>query len=144
MSEKRDSLQDDSKRRSQLASLRLAGVDFAMIVERLGYQSETEALADYQKLLAELAPRAMALEEAQQIELDRLDRLQAAVWASALRGEIPAVDAALRVIDRRIRLLGLDPRKSAPVKPPTVEDAEVGVVSDLTARIAGRRAQAQG
>lgn len=41
-------------------------------------------------------------------EGERLDRLQRAVWVAACGGDIRAVNAVLRIMDRRARLFGLD------------------------------------
>jgi hypothetical protein len=41
------------------------------------------------------------------IEVARLDRLQHALWDRAVGGEVDAVLAVLRIMDRRMRLLGL-------------------------------------
>lgn len=42
------------------------------------------------------------------MELDRLDRLQRAVWPTAMTGDVRSVEAVLKVIDKRTKLLGLD------------------------------------
>lgn len=42
------------------------------------------------------------------IEAHRLDRLFLVVWRQALQGDLGAVDRALRIQERRARLLGLD------------------------------------
>lgn len=42
------------------------------------------------------------------VEVDRLDALQHAVWDDAMDGDVRAVEAALKVIAQRSRLLGLD------------------------------------
>lgn len=45
-------------------------------------------------------------------EFDRLDKLQASVWNQALNGDVAAVSVVLKVIDQRVRLLGLQaPRR---------------------------------
>lgn len=46
--------------------------------------------------------------ELQRLEVERLDALQAAVWPAAVAGDLPAVDRALRIAERRARLLSLD------------------------------------
>jgi hypothetical protein len=45
------------------------------------------------------------------LELMRLERLHAAVWPQAIRGDVNAVDRVLRIMERRARLLGLDAPK---------------------------------
>ena len=59
-------------------------------------------------------------------EEDRLDIAQAAIWAKVVRGEIPAVLALLRIMERRAALLGLDS---------TDEARGQGVTSDDFARL---------
>jgi hypothetical protein len=43
-----------------------------------------------------------------ELELRRLDRLQAAQWDTALDGDTRAAETVLKIMDRRYRLLGLD------------------------------------
>jgi hypothetical protein len=38
----------------------------------------------------------------------RLDELQVAVWDRAINGDLPAAHCALKIMDRRAKLLGLD------------------------------------
>ena len=59
-------------------------------------------------------------------EEDRLDIAQAAIWAKVVRGEIPAVLALLRIMERRAALLGLDSPEEARGE---------GVTSDEFARL---------
>lgn len=59
-------------------------------------------------------------------ELDRLGSLQAAVWDSALDGDIKSVRAALALIQERAKLLGLyAPTKSEVRVEGTMTDEEV-------------------
>lgn len=46
--------------------------------------------------------------ELRTLEAQRLDRLFLVVWRQALTGDLAAVDRALRIQDRRAKLLGLD------------------------------------
>jgi hypothetical protein len=47
-------------------------------------------------------------DEVRKQELDRIDRLQVAVWNRALKGDDKAINTVLRLMERRARLLGLD------------------------------------
>lgn len=47
-------------------------------------------------------------EDVKELEVQRLDRLLLAVWKKAAEGDLGAVDRALRIMERRARLLGLD------------------------------------
>lgn len=42
------------------------------------------------------------------LELDRLDELLVGVWPAATSGDVSAINAALRIGERRAKLLGLD------------------------------------
>jgi hypothetical protein len=44
------------------------------------------------------------------MELHRLDRLQASLWGKAMDGDLGATTIVLKVIDQRVRLLGLQAR----------------------------------
>jgi hypothetical protein len=44
------------------------------------------------------------------LEVLRLDRLQAAVWGAAMKGDLGAVSTALNIGDRRVRMLRLNQR----------------------------------
>ena len=90
--------------------LRQAGIDYATIADQVGISDKGEAYRYVQKALKRtLEPAASSLRE---LEAARLDRLQAAVWTSAIRGDLKAVDRVLRISDQRARLLGLN----APLK----------------------------
>jgi hypothetical protein len=47
-------------------------------------------------------------EELRALELERFDRMVAGLWPQIEKGSPPAVTAAVRVSERRARLLGLD------------------------------------
>ena len=47
------------------------------------------------------------MEEFRALELQRLDRLQVALWPKALEGDVSAIQGTLKIIDQRCRLLGL-------------------------------------
>lgn len=49
-----------------------------------------------------------AAEEVKKLELERLDNLFRELWPKALKGQYPAVDRCLRIMERRAKLLGLD------------------------------------
>jgi hypothetical protein len=50
----------------------------------------------------------MDAEAIRQQEAARLDQLQAAVWSAAMKGQIGASQQALRIMERRAKMLGLD------------------------------------
>ena len=44
------------------------------------------------------------------MELDRLDRLQQAVWVKAIKGDLKAVETAQKLTEARVRLAGIAAR----------------------------------
>ena len=76
------------------------------IAAELGY---THRSAARKAVVGALQARtADAVDQLRDMEVQRLDSLQAAVWADALAGDIKAVDAVLRIVQARVKLLGLD------------------------------------
>lgn len=96
--------QVQSQRRTEALTLRLAGLTYAQIGERLDI-TEASARDLIQRSLAGAEMRAVtALRD---MENARLDRLQVAVWSKAIQGDIQAVDAVLRISQQRAKLNGL-------------------------------------
>jgi transposase-like protein len=95
-------------RRKEAVDLRVEGKTYREIAQELGVtptrarQLVAEALAAIEKDTAESA------EELRRLELDRLDQLQAGLWEEAAGGNLKAVGAALKIMERRARLVGLD------------------------------------
>lgn len=101
-----------ARRREDALGLRRAGLSFTKIAEMLakkygqpGYV-RASAYRDVRVGLDMIVeePARELLEE----ELSRLMAAQAALWPQVMRGEIPAVLALLRIMDRRSRYIGLD------------------------------------
>ncbi|MEU4511762.1 hypothetical protein AB0G05_19900 [Nonomuraea wenchangensis] len=89
--------------------MRLAGVPYRTIADKLGYGSLAAASKDVTRAL-QMASRAQqeSSEQLLQIEIDRLDRMMASLWTKACAGDVKAVEAVERLISRRCALLGLD------------------------------------
>lgn len=98
-----------AERRAQAITLRIAGMDWQSIADRLGYNSRGAACQDVARALeANLAEQSQAADTLREVESLRLDRLQAAAWPSAVKGDLKAIETVLKVIDRRVKLQGLD------------------------------------
>lgn len=93
------------ERERQVLELRQAGVDYATIADRVGFTNKGSAKRAFDRALARVHYPQVA--QARDLEAARLDRLQAAHWSKALRGDDKATAQVLRIIDLRIRLLGL-------------------------------------
>ncbi len=96
-------------RRTKVASLRLAGIrDQSKIAAQLGVSQPT-IHRDFKALNAEWRERALAdVAHEKGIDLDRLERMIAALWPQVVQGHLGAIDRVTRLLERKARLLGLD------------------------------------
>ena len=88
---------------------RLAGEDWRDIAKTLEYPSPKTAEREVQ-LLIEKASKVATEDrkrEVVELELDRLNALQNAVWGMALSGELKAIETTLKIMQHRARLLQL-------------------------------------
>ena len=94
------------RRRAQCVELAAQGMSYDNIAKTVGYSNRGGA---HKAISAALkAHQADAVDQLREMEVQRLDGLQAAVWADALAGDIKAVDAVVRIVQARVKLLGLD------------------------------------
>lgn len=95
-----------AEKRARAVELRKAGATFEEIATAIPYANKGTAYKAVEQAL-----REAVREPAQQLielEVQRLDLMLRALWPSVVRGQLGAVDRALRVAERRARLLGLD------------------------------------
>jgi hypothetical protein len=85
---------------ARILELRRAGVSPRRIASELKMPEEA-----VQEAISE-ALSSVTVEEIRALELDRLDRLQQAIWAGAIGGEIRSVDRAIHLTELRLRLAG--------------------------------------
>ncbi|RSN38580.1 hypothetical protein DMC64_41675 [Amycolatopsis sp. WAC 04197] len=124
-----------AKRRADAIRLRLAGMDYETIAERLEYSSRQAAHKDIQRAMtAYIQEASAAVDELRNVELMRLDRLQAAAWPAAVKGDLLAIETCRRLIVERRKLLGLD--RPAKVEVITL-DAVDEEIRKLEAELAG-------
>jgi hypothetical protein len=97
-----------AQRRKQLIALKLAGMDFEAIADRLDYADDGAARKDFWRAIQRnRLEEKEAVENLREVEGARFERLLAAVWPKALKGDLKAVEAARRLIAERIRLYGV-------------------------------------
>lgn len=96
------------QRRREILELRLGGASITAICERMGIGRAT-AMRHLTKAMAELQdqvePGAAQLKT---MELARLDRMWTPVYTRAVKGDLPYVDRALRIQERRAKITGID------------------------------------
>lgn len=94
------------ERQREVLKLRTQGLTFQEIADRLGYKGRTGVYDAFRKALQ--ATIQEPADEARRVEVERLDKLIAAIWSEAMAGKLFAIDRVLMIMDRRAKLLGLD------------------------------------
>ena len=108
-------------RGARALELSLAGVDQSQIARELGYRSSGAVSKALWRTINRRA--AAGVDEYRALELERLDALQSAHWGKALDGDTKAAEVVLSVIDKRIKLLGLDRMADSSHAPGEVVDS---------------------
>jgi hypothetical protein len=94
------------ERAKQALDLRKGGASFPEIARALGYAGPAGA---YQAVMSALRKTLKEpAEEVRTLELARLDAMLLALWPQVRQGNQGAVEKALKVAERRAKLLGLD------------------------------------
>ncbi|RVT48393.1 hypothetical protein [Rubrivivax albus] len=96
------------ERQAKALELRRAGLGYREIGAHLGVSHTSAHKMVSQAVEATWARISDATDELKALELSRLDAMLGAVWPAAHRGNLGAVDRALKIAERRARLLGLD------------------------------------
>jgi hypothetical protein len=94
------------ERAAKALELRAAGYSFAEIAVELGYAGKQGAHAAVMAALREVIREPA--EALITLDLERMDALWRAQYSAALGGDIAALGACLKILERRARLLGLD------------------------------------
>lgn len=98
-----------AERRGKAIRLKIEGKTYTEIAELLGYDSKASACTDIKRALERhVIEEGLAVEAWRELELARLDVLQQAIWPEAMDGSPRAIETALKILDRRAKLLGLD------------------------------------
>ena len=105
-----DVVPSDTQKAKAAHMARLEGMSWAEAAEYAGYESRQTAQTEVRIYLQKAALLLSKEEKLERLDLEveRLDSLQRAVWDQALNGDIKAVDACVRIINTRAKLLGLE------------------------------------
>ncbi|MGB8631018.1 MAG: helix-turn-helix domain-containing protein [Xanthobacteraceae bacterium] len=95
------------QRRRAILDYRLQGVPVSAIARAVGV-STSQVIRDIQTALRDVCPRDTR-EQLLQQELQRLDLMQHAIFASAHDGDLRAIRAVLDIMNHRAKLTGLYP-----------------------------------
>lgn len=94
------------ERRTRVLELSAFGMTDDEIAIELGYANRSGVWKARQRALAH--HQGEAVENYRTLEVARLDALQFAIWDKAMDGDPQAVGTVLKIIDQRMRVLGLD------------------------------------
>jgi hypothetical protein len=94
-----------SYRRSKAVELAAGGRTYQQIADELGYANRGTVHRIVREALE--AQQVQSVELLREVEVRRLDALQLGLWDAAMAGDIDAVNACLRIIQARIKVLGL-------------------------------------
>lgn len=100
----------DFERRMQALELRKAGATYDQIAKTCGYTDRTYAYKAVQTCIKNLIRERSS--EVVTIEIERLDAMLLSIWSKVKDGDVAAIDRAIKIMERRAKLLGLD----APIK----------------------------
>lgn len=132
-------------RRRKAMGFALAGVDWNVIVVECGYASRDEAVADIEEALTENPIDALSPKATRNLQMARLSRLLAGVWASAIGGNNRSVEVSSSLIRQMMKAQGIEETDS-----PKIPDDPVTVSAydELAARrpgsLGGPRREANG
>lgn len=133
-----------AERRGRCIELRLAGATFDQIAQQLGYNSRQAAHVDFTRAVNERIKATRELAGlAIEVEVERLNRAQLAIWPKVLAGDTGAVTVLLKLVDQRARLLGLHAPQQHEVITIDAIDAEIRrLEAELHSRGASTAAEA--
>lgn len=134
-----------AERRRQALELRKAGATYDAIAQQLGYKSRDGAWRAIRSALKDVCREPA--EDVRDLEINRLDAMLLAIWQQVRNGNHGAIDRALRIMERRAKLIGLDmPMKFAPTDPTGQNEysgkSDSEVVEDLQRILDAARARA--
>ena len=128
----------------KVLELRRAGLTWQRIAEETGYADHTGAYAAYKRAIKRTMQQPA--DELREQEVDRIDRLQLALWPKAMKGDERSISTIVRLMERRAKLLGLDAptRIQQDVTTWTGDESIDRAVRDLAALLTANDADSSG
>jgi hypothetical protein len=113
---------DDVQLAKAALALKRRGKSYADIANALGLSSAAAASGIVRNVLADAARLVSDASKAEMMteELMRLDALQDAAWDQAMTGDTRSLEAVLKVMSHRAKLLGLEASSAIDVRNQTV------------------------
>lgn len=120
------------RREARSVELRRHGATYEEIAGELGLMSRSAAYRTVMRALSRQGAEEVA--NLRMVEGARLDALHSAVWDQALTGEYAAINALLKIMERRARLFGLDQPQRVAVRSTQELDVEIeAMLAELAA-----------
>jgi hypothetical protein len=91
---------------AEVVKLRRGGLTWDLIAKQTGYRHGSSAQDAYARACQRIVRDD--IEAIRKMEEDRLDMAQASIWSKVMQGDISAINAFIRIQERRAKLLGLD------------------------------------
>jgi len=123
----------DLSRDQKALEMRRAGKDYDSIAKALEYFDRSHARKVIMRLLkADREKLAETADEVRELELQRIDKMFEVAYAKALDGHLLSIDRALRLMERRASMLGLDAPKRQEISGPDGSPIEIDERITLT------------
>ncbi|NEC03425.1 hypothetical protein [Streptomyces anulatus] len=121
------------ERRIQALQLHLAGVDYRTIAKQVGYADGAAAQKGIDRAIEESIARGEEDTDTRTREVMRYNRLQAAHWGKAVKGDTKASDVVLKCMQGRERLLGLAAPKRINIDAQQLGDEILAILGEVAA-----------
>ena len=116
------------EREVEALNLRKSGATYDQIGKALGITTQGAYRAIIRSLNRLNEQNRESADELRRLEVERLDRMLAAIWGQVLNGNQGAVDRAIKIGERRAKLLGLDAPTRADITSNNDKITPIGVV----------------
>lgn len=114
-----------AQRRAQAIEMKLAGLTYKQIAEKLGYSGHAAACNDIKRAFEQaVIDREHHVDVLIEEQIQILDRMRRAAWPAALKGDTRSIDIVLKCVDRATKLLRLTPESQVNVQVFTVDAIE--------------------
>ncbi len=124
-----------AERRSKAVQMRVDGYSLEAVALSLEYDSTAEAANDITRALEEaIAAQVHTVDVYREIEVRRLDQMLLALHPGIQRGTPRAIEIALKVAERRAKLLGLDSATKLELTTIDAVDQQIALLTEELAR----------
>lgn len=124
-----------AERRALAVQMRVDGNSLEAIALTLEYRNSGEAAKDITRALEEsIAQQTHSVDVYREIEVRRLDQMLLALHPGIQRGTPRAIEIALKVAERRAKLLGLDSATKLELTTIDAVDQQIALLTEELAR----------